>query len=295
MIPVLMFAAAAVHCQPVEGDRIRGADLAAAAPLLSALPAGLNVAFAPQPGARRLFEPPELARIARANGLSDTAAFEPVCFERALALLDPAAVQAAMRRALEAPEAHIEIVELSKFPAPAGEMVFPRRALSEPASTDSAIWSGYVAYENGHFPIWARARISVHQNRVVAVAPLRPGHAILASEVELREADEFPHRTPALASLDQVIGRIPRRSIPAGAPVVPSAIGEPNDVDAGETAVVEVRSGAASVTIEAQAETAGRRGDMVSFRNPVSGKVFRARVEDKSRASIECQPLEIEP
>jgi len=47
------------------------------------------------------------------------------------------------------------------------------------------------------------------------------------------------------------------------------------------------------VTVEAKAESAGRRGEMLSFRNPETGKVFRARVEDKGRASIDCQPLEI--
>jgi flagella basal body P-ring formation protein FlgA len=293
MIHILMFAAAAIHCHPVDGDRIRGADLAAAAPAFTALPADLTIGFAPQPGGRRLFEAFELARIARVNGLDDTGDFPPLCFERAVAELDAAAVEAAMRRALDAPDAHIEIVELSKFPVPAGEIVFSRTALNEPASDTPAIWNGGVNYDGGRFPIWARVRISVHQKRVVAVALLRPGHAVLASDVAIQEVDEFPHGTPALSSLDQAIGRIPRRLIAAGAPVVAAALDQPNDVELGQTVVVEVRSGGATVTVEAKAESAGRRGDMLPFRNLESGKVFRARVEDKGRASIEFQPLEI--
>jgi flagella basal body P-ring formation protein FlgA len=184
-------------------------------------------------------------------------------------------------------------MELSQFPVPAGEIVFSRTALNEPASNALAIWNGVVVYDGGRFPIWVRAQISIHQKRVVAVLPLRPGHPIPASDVELQEVDEFPHSAPPLASLDRVIGRLPRRMIAAGAPVMANSIDEPNDVDPGQTVVVEVHSGAAVVTIEAKAESAGRRGDMLSFRNPVSGKVFRARLEDKGRALIDCQPLEI--
>jgi len=293
MIHILMFAAAVAHCHPVAGDRIRGIDLAAAAPAFSALPSDLTVGFAPQPGARRLFEPAELSRIAKSNGMEDMTGFEPLCYERAVAPLDPAAVEAAMRRALDMPDAHIEIVELSKFPAPAGEIVFSRAALSEPPANTPAIWNGVVNYDGGHFSIWARVRISLHQKRVVAVQPLRPGHAVLATDVELEEADEFPHSAATIASLDQVVGRVPRRVIPAGAPIPANAIDEPNDVDAGQTVLVEVHSRATTVTIEAKAEAAGRRGEMLSFRNPVSGKVFRARVADKGRASIDCQSTEI--
>ena len=293
MIPILMFAAAALQCHPVDGDRIRGADLAAAAPAFAALPSDLTVGFAPQPGTRRLIEPFDLARIAKVNGVLDVGALQPICFERALAPLDPVAVEAAMRQALETPDAHIEIVELSKFPAPKGEIVFARTALTEPSSNGPAMWNGAVNYDGGRFPIWARVRLTVHQKRVVAVQPLPPGHPVASSDVQVQEADEFPRAVPPLASLDQVVGRIPRRWIAAGSPVMPNAIDQPTDVDAGQTVVVEVRSGAAVVTIEAQAESAGRRGDMVSLRNPVSGKTFRARIEDKGRAFIECQPMEI--
>jgi flagella basal body P-ring formation protein FlgA len=293
MIHLLMFAAAAVHCHPVEGDRIRGADLAAGAAVFSALPADLTIGFAPQPGSRRLFEKFELARIAKVNGLEDIGEMEPMCFERAVAPLDAAAVQAAMRRALDAPDAQIEIVELSKFPAPAGEMVFSRAALTEPPSNTPATWSGAVIYDGGRFPIWARVRIAVHRKRVIATTLLRPGHEIAASDVQLQDSDEFPHSTAPLASLEQAIGKIPRRLISAGAPLMALALDEPNEVEAGQSVVVEVRSGTATVTVEAKAESAGRRGEMLSFRNPASGKVFRARVEDKGRALIDCQPLEM--
>lgn len=294
MIAFLMFAAAVVRCHPVAGDRIRGADLAAADPSFSALPSDLTIGFAPQPGARRLFEPAELARIAKVNGLDALNDIAPQCFERAVAPLDPAAVEAAMRQALDLPDARIEIAELSKFPAPAGEIVFSRSALSEPPANGTATWNGAVHYEGGRFPIWARVRISIRQKRVVAVAPLRPGRQVHAGDVELQEADEFPHSSPSLTTLEQAIGRLPRRPIAPGTALTTALLDEPVDIEAGQSVVVEVRSGAATVTVEAKAESAGRRGEMMSFRNPVSGKLFRARVEDKGRAFLDCQPLDLQ-
>lgn len=293
MIPILMFAAVATHCQVVEGDRIRGVDLAAAAQVFSSLAPDVVLGFAPQPGARRFFDVSELERIGRLNGLNEITGIGPVCFERAVAPLDRSAVQESMRRALGLPDARIEIVELSKFPVPPGEIAFPRTALNEPASSDITVWSGYVSFDGGRFPIWARVRITVAVKRVVAVVALRPGHPVLAGDVALQEAEEFPRRAPALASLDKAIGRIPRRSIPAGSPVPASALDEPNDVELGQSVLVEVRSGAAMVTIEGKAESSGRRGDVVSVRNPESGKLFRARVEEKGRASVECISMEI--
>lgn len=292
MIPILMFAAAAMQCHTVAGDRIRGADLAAAAPGFSALPPDLTIGFAPQPGARRLIEAFELARIAKVNGLAD-GELAPLCFERAVSPLDPLAVEAAMRRALDLPDARIEIVELSKFPAPGGEIVFLRTGLNDPPPNAPATWNGAVNYDGGHFPIWARVRISARQKRVVAMVPLPAGRPVSVKDVELREVDEFPRSTPALAAVEQAVGRLPRRPIPAGASLMAASLDEPNDVEAGQSVIVEVRSGAASVTVEAKAESAGRRGDMLMFRNPASGKLFRARVEEKGRASIDCQPLEI--
>ena len=294
MIAILMFAAAVARCHPVAGDRIRGADLAAANPSFSALPSDLTIGFAPQPGARRLFEPAELARIAKVNGLDGLDDIAPQCFERAVLPLDASAVEAAMRRALDSPDARIEIVELSKFPAPAGEIVFSRSALSEPPVNGPATWNGAVNYQGGRFSIWARVRISVRQQRVVAVAPLRPGREIRAADVDLKDVDEFPHSSPSLSSLDQAIGRLPRRAIVPGTALTAALVDEPVDIEAGQSVLVEVRSGAATVTVEAKAESAGRRGEMMSFRNPVSGKLFRARVEDKGRAFLDCRPLDLQ-
>ena len=140
MIFLLMLAAAAPECFSLGHGRILGSDLAAASAQFAALPADLVIANAPSPGARRLFEPAELIRLARTNHL-EVAEVASLCFERATAPLDPELVKAAMRKSLGELHASIEILTISKFPVPQGELIFVRESLTQPVSGDSATWN----------------------------------------------------------------------------------------------------------------------------------------------------------
>ena len=52
--------------------------------------------------------------------------------------------------------------------------------------------------------------------------------------------------------------------------------------------MVEVTAavGGAQLELDAIAETSGRRGDLISLKNPRSGKIFRARIESKGKAIV---------
>ena len=288
MTLALMFAAAAISCHPVERDRILGSDLAAASTMFVSLRPDLVIANSPRPGTRRLFEPAELLRIARANNL-DAAGVTPLCFARPTAPLQPELVVSAMRRSLGAPRAGVEILALSKYPVPHGELVFPRDALQEPVSGDSVVWNGYVAYDGGHFSIWAKVRLTVLQTQVVCAVDLMPGHVVKASDLRVEMNNVFPRRLAPLTNTEGVVGLLARRSIPAGSILTTAMFTPPNDVERGQIVQVEVQSGATVVRVDATAESAGRRGDTVAVRNATSGKVFRAHVEGKRRVSINCR------
>jgi hypothetical protein len=58
------------------------------------------------------------------------------------------------------------------------------------------------------------------------------------------------------------------------------------DVERGDKIAIEVSSGAARLTFDATAESSGRAGDSIMVRNPESGRLFRAKVEGKGRASV---------
>jgi flagella basal body P-ring formation protein FlgA len=74
--------------------------------------------------------------------------------------------------------------------------------------------------------------------------------------------------------------------IQAGAEVLPSLFAEVRSVARGEKVQVEVQSGAARLTIEGRAESAGDVGGTISVRNPQNGRLFSARVSGKGRAEV---------
>ena len=289
MIPLVLMALAA-GCYPVAGTLIQGRDLKNASAGFEQLAADAAVAQAPRPGSRRFFEPDELAGIARAHALPQRA-FSRLCFERASSPLKDPDLIAAMREALDAPDAAIEIVAKSQTGAPEGKAVFVRRALPEPSTAGgTVVWHGYVAYDGGQLPIWAEARIRVRQQRLVAASQLRAGQRVGPGDLRLEDAEGFPSRAPWVRNPAEAVGRIARRAIAAGSPVLASDLEMPKDVEKGQLVSVEVRSGGAIVRTESPAESAGSRGETIRLRNPASGKTFRARVEDKGRVVVEAQP-----
>jgi flagella basal body P-ring formation protein FlgA len=78
-----------------------------------------------------------------------------------------------------------------------------------------------------------------------------------------------------------------RRYIATGAPFTAADVTEPYDVDRGETVMVEVQSGGAVLTLEAEAQASGRRDQSIPFKNSTSGKIFHAKITGKGRALVE--------
>jgi flagella basal body P-ring formation protein FlgA len=122
--------------------------------------------------------------------------------------------------------------------------------------------------------------------RVIATEPLSAGKPVAKEQVRLETIDDFPLRNDTARSLEEVIGRIPRRAVRAGLPVLRSDLAEAFQVERGDTVEVMVIAGAAQLELDAQAEASGRQGDVIPLRNPRSGKLFRARIDGKGRAVV---------
>jgi flagellar basal body P-ring formation protein FlgA len=88
-----------------------------------------------------------------------------------------------------------------------------------------------------------------------------------------------------------VVGRMPRRAIRTGLPVFRLDLIEPFQVRRGDLVDVTAISGAAQLRMPALAETQGRQGDIISLKNPRTGKLFRARIEGKDKALVLPWPL----
>jgi len=272
-------------CVAVDGDRITAADLARALPAFSSVPPGEEIGYSPIPGVRRYFYYPELHRLALQHNV-DLPAGSQACMERVMEVLQPERVVEAMRKALDDPEAHIEILEISKAPVPHGDLEFDRSTL--PVGTDApVVWRGVVRYVGGRkFGVWATVRLRVRGERVVATENLAAGKAILAGQVKLEPAEVYPNPRTAAPSLDSVIGNNLRIPIAAGSVIDSTMVDAPKEVERGDTVQVEVQSGAALLKLEATAESAGRHGEPIRVHTLVSGRSFSARVAGKDRVVV---------
>jgi len=277
--------AAAASCLAVDGDQIRARDLAPASPAFAALAPDTELGYVPAPGVKRILHAAELARmIARHGGIPGEVG--PICIQRATEALTPEALEAGLRAAVGSPQAHIELLDWSRVAVPRGEIQFPRGGM-EAFRAGVGIWRGYVRYgTNLRFEIWARVRVWLRRQRVVARVALPAGKAIRAEQVAVEEVDAFPFGTQPASSLDDVVGQVARRSLVAGEPLFSGELEPPLEIHSGDTVAVEVSSGEARLSFEARAGAGGRRGDWIPVRNPVTGKVLRVRVEGAGRAVL---------
>lgn len=282
-------------CVQVAEQHILVRHLVSAAPALAALPQEEVLGYAPAPGARRVVSRHELARLAERHGVR----LEPVpslCVERVTRRLTREEVAEALRAVLKertpagTPVPQVEVLDVSRYPAPEGELEFTPAGLpAPPRASTPVIWRGRVRYAgNRSTPVWARVRLSVSGEAVLAAEDLSASRPIQAAQVRLAKVEWFPFSEAPARDLEQVVGRLPRRAIRAGTPVLASALMLARQVGRGETVTVEVVSGAAQLRLRARAETSGSAGEAVLVRNPASGRLFAARVEGEGKVVVDA-------
>ncbi len=272
-------------CRAIESDHIQGRDLANAAALFKALPADLPIGLSPVPGQQRIFLPSELRRIALAHHLEGDVT-ESVCFSWPMSVPSREAIRSAMEKTLANRNAAVEIVDSSMSPAPPGEISFPLSGLSG-SSNGPVVWRGSVNYAGSHkFLIWARVRVTVKEQHVVAAELLRPGEEIRREQVRLESYEGPLTRDGYCNSLGEVIGSLPQSSISADTPLKSTLLRERKDVERGDLVAVIVQSERTRLEAQGIAEEAGRRGSVVTVRNAKSGRKFRARVQDKDKVLV---------
>ncbi len=280
----------------IANDRILGEDLAQALPaFLNKIPGDTVIGFSPTPGARRVFKSLELQRIGAPYGIAVPENAE-ACFEWRLQTLTDDSVRAAIRESLQSPSANIDVLAISRNQAPAGKISFPISGLLASTLTgpDTPVtWRGEVLYHGSRtFSVWARVKISATMTRVVATQLILPGQTVSPEQIRIETYDDFPLRNDIARNLEEVVGRMPRRAIRMGLPIFRSDLIEPLQVKRGDLVDVTAISGAAQLHMPALAETPGRQGDMISLKNPHSGKIFRGRVEGKDKALVMAWPAQ---
>jgi flagella basal body P-ring formation protein FlgA len=129
-------------------------------------------------------------------------------------------------------------------------------------------------------------KATIRTTRVVATADLPPGQIIPAAALSMEERDEAPSTEPFAQGLDQVEGKLPRRTIRAGTPIRSDWLAAANAVERGETVQVEVREGGALLQFSGEARRAGAVGQTIPVMNPMSKTVFRGRIEGKGKVAV---------
>ena len=288
LIPALFAGAAAAACVPVENEYVRARDLAGGAPELASLDGETVFGYAPQPGAVRVISAEEIRRFAAAHGLRADASSE-VCIEYPLRRLEQAAVELALRAAVEDGVA-VELVDFTRGGVPAGKLVFDRKALLVPIEpvAEPLLWRGYVLYgAHRAAAVWARVRLTVTRAEVVALRDLPPNEPITPNDIRVDTRQAPLSKRLGASSREAVEGMLPRRTIPAGTPIRADWLRAPEVVRRGDQVPVTVISASAILHLHARAESSARAGERVVLTNVTNGKRFEALVDRRGEARIQ--------
>ncbi len=276
-------------CLPVDGDRIFARDVAAVVPEFAKIPAGEVIGFAPLPTVRRVMSGGELARVARKFGLEIVAPVD-VCFESPAEVLTGGKVLEQIRSAVAMDGVEVELIEFSRYAVPVGVLSFPRSGLNiHPLLTERSIvfWRGRVTYgETKSFAVWARVRMGVTRERLVAVETIRAGSVVSAEQVRMEQVKQFPlEEQPAVAAA-AVVGQVARRTIAAGQVMMSAFVAPPKEVTRGAEVAVVVKANGAQLSLPALAESSGGVGETVSLKNPGNGRTFHGVVSGKNQVLV---------
>lgn len=278
-------------CVAVPSGNILARDLSRAIPMFQALDPDTILGFAPFPGVVRLLSSRDVVLTGRRYGLAIPAGetVPSVCVERTVRHLSNEEVRAALLSALAIADVRLEVLEFSNQPFPPGRLEFQRAGLNKPPENNaetSVIWRGKLIYDaQRSLAVWARVRISVDAEILVATETIPKGAVIRAEQLATTRVRQFPVLELARAPL-VIVGKIARRTLAAGQPIGPDALDEPKDVLQGETVHVEAIDGGASIRFDGIAQSSGLKGEMVTVHNPSSGRNFRALIAGREQVVV---------
>jgi flagella basal body P-ring formation protein FlgA len=279
-------------CLTVPSSQILARDLAPAIPSFRALDPETLIGFAPFPGTVRVLSSHDVVLIGHRFGLvfPPGEAAPSACVERMVQHLSEPEMMAALRTALDIEGATLEILEMSNQPVPPGRLEFQRTFLSRPpvnAPQTPVIWRGKLIFDDQRsLMLWAKVRISVEHEIFLARETIPKGAVIRADQVAIDHIRQFPSIELTSNSPFTIAGKIARRTLPAGQPIVAEALDDLKDVFRGERVHVQATDGGASIRFDAIAQSSGQKGEVILVHNPWSGKDFRALIEGRQHVLV---------
>lgn len=279
-------------CLTVPSSQILARDLAPTIPAFRALDPETLIGFAPFAGTVRVLSSHDVVLIGHRFGLvfPPGEAAPSACVERMVHHLSEPEMMTALRAALDMEGATLEILEISNQPVPPGRLEFERTFLSKPpvnAPQTPVIWRGKLIYDDQRsLMVWAKVRISVDHEIFLARETIPKGAVIRADQVATDHIRQFPSIELSPNTPFMIVGKIARRTLPAGQPIVAEALDDLKAVFRGERVHVEAIDGGASIRFDAIAQSSGQKGDVILVHNPWSGKNFRALIEGREHVVV---------
>jgi flagella basal body P-ring formation protein FlgA len=130
-----------------------------------------------------------------------------------------------------------------------------------------APWSLYVS-----------AKVGLEIPVAVANRDLARGEAITRADVKLEVTDTTHLLRGYYASLDEVVGRMPKRTLRRGKVITPSSLVVLKTIKRGELITIVAGSGGIEVRMQGKAMKNGNPGDLIPVVNVKSKKKLQARV-----------------
>jgi len=243
---------------------------------------------------QRILSANELILIARKHGLEPGDGVVSICVERLVRPISPLEMKAALVGAIGTTDVDLDLVEFSREPLPRGQLEFTPANLGRPQGENPeipVIWRGVLRYDHqSSAPVWAKVKVSVSCALLVAAEDISAGTLIQAAQVKEVRGRQFPFLPLSIPSSQAIIGKIARQLIPAGQRFAPSTLDEPKDISSGDKVRVSVVDGSTTLSLDAIAESSGKRGESILVHNPSSGKNFRAVVEEKAKVTVRSSP-----
>lgn len=273
-------------CLKLSTDKIRVGDLARALPAFAAADLDQVISFSPVPLVQRVFTARELVQLGRRFRVQiDATSVTNVCFEREAAPLGKEQIESAVLEALNRDDVEIDVVDFGRAVYPSGKLSFSLNSAVRPQESQAdepTIWRGILKTNEGQsFGCWAKVRVTLEGLRVVAKRQIKKGDLIKDDDIALLGIKYSPLLDPYLASIEQVAGKISKRDLTAGGRLVAADLEEPKHVLGGDFVHVTSGTDQAVITFDAQAQTGGRKGDIILVQNPANGRNFKARITAK--------------
>ena len=199
----------------------------------------------------------------------------------------------ATRAAFAPRDVAIEILNHAPNPLPPGAPEFTRSGLPRPPIANPGApvkWRGSLQLPTGRtIPIIVTALVREQQTWVEAADTLPSGQVVAETQLRLRSELRFPSAAELVASIVDVVGMRPRRTVRRGETLTPALFVPAPAITRGDLVTVQVVSGAVTLAFGARAEVDGRPGDYIVVKALDPARRHKVKVAEKGKVIIDAK------